>query len=75
MAIWLKVELLGLRSSLKPVSLLELSVQVRWIAELEVAAAVRPDGAAGMEDPAALVVALAVLEKGESPDEFTARIR
>ena len=52
-------------STLKPVSLFELSVQLRFIWLPEAAVAVRPDGAAGAVP---VVVALAVFEYTELPE-------
>ena len=62
----------ALRSTSKPVSLEALSVQVRWIAVADVAAADSAEGAAGAVTP---VVAFAVLDQAELPPAFTARTR
>jgi len=61
-----------LRSTSKPVSLVALSVQVRWISVADVAEAASAEGAAG---GATVVVALAVEDHAELPPAFTARTR
>jgi hypothetical protein len=62
-----------LRSIMKPVSLVALSLQVRLMLPLETAVAMRPEGAAGAATVAG-VVALAVFEYAESPEALVARI-
>jgi hypothetical protein len=62
-----------LRSTRKPVSLLELSVQVKVALLPPAVLAWRFDGAAGPEG--AVTVATAVLESGESPTALVARTR
>ena len=64
----------GDRSTMKPVSLLELSIQFKTICEDDSADATRLDGAVRQHGRTG-VVAVAILEFAESPAESVERMR
>ena len=68
-------EALVARSTLKPVSLAELSVHDSVMLLADKAVAVRPEGAAGEVKEGTLVIAWATLVLAESPTLLVARTR